>query len=694
MSSPGKVAPVSGGIDMSVPGAFAKVFQCCVNRENMDESCPASHDFYKYANGNWLTKNPIPEIYPAWGSFLILRDENEERCKNIVTSVAWEPTEAGNADTTAKLFAHCKTFYDAAMDEASIEALGLSPIQAHLDAAGGLATLEGPALAALVATAHKTLGANVLFGYGSTIDKKCSDDTIAGLGQGGLGLPDRDYYTDEDKADKREAYVKHIENMFSLAGIEGAANKAAEVMKFETAYASLQMTKSERRDVQKTYNIITLEELQTTIMSNFDWTLYLKTVHGLADDADVAASVGKICLSTVDALKSLSKVLSETEPATVAAYMQWKILHAFANHLSTPFVTEHFDFFSKTLAGTKEQKPRWKRAMGMLEGALGEALGQLYVDKHFSGASKPMALEIVESVREALKDRLNEVKWMSESTRAAAMEKMAGFRVQIGFTDEWPCFDFFDGKLSSTHIENIMYGNTFDWNRDIERVNKPTDKNMWYMTPQTVNAYYHPSMNLICFPAAILQPPFFDVNADLAVNYGAMGAVVGHEMTHGFDDQGSQYDAKGNMVNWWTEDDKKDYDGRVDVMKRQAEEHEVLGQKLKGDLTAGENLADLGGLKLALRALEARIGSEALRSKDAGVDGFSPLQRFFLSWATVWRQNITDDRAKQLVTIDPHGPNDFRSNGPLRNMPEFHEAFGVKEGDPMWKPVEERVDVW
>jgi predicted metalloendopeptidase len=463
MSSPGKVAPVSGGIDMSVPGAFAKVFQCCVNRENMDESCPASHDFYKYANGNWLTKNPIPEvqeralrelfgapltlslfaptpqIYPAWGSFLILRDENEERCKKIVTSAAWEPTEAGNADTTAKLFAHCKTFYDAAMDEASIEALGLSPIQAHLDAAGGLATLEGPALAALVATAHKTLGANVLFGYGSTIDKKCSDDTIAGLGQGGLGLPDRDYYTDEDKADKREAYVKHIENMFSLAGIEGAANKAAEVMKFETAYASLQMTKSERRDVQKTcvhaseasraservserserasqrseprktpqaseanqlpglgpsnpasssalaslaarpcrYNIITLEELQTTIMSNFDWTLYLKTVHGLADDADVAASVGKICLSTVDALKSLSKVLSETEPATVAAYMQWKILHAFANHLSTPFVTEHFDFFSKTLAGTKEQKPRWKRAMGMLEGALGEALGQL-----------------------------------------------------------------------------------------------------------------------------------------------------------------------------------------------------------------------------------------------------------------------------------------------------------------------------
>lgn len=272
--------------------------------------------------------------------------------------------------------------------------------------------------------------------------------------------------------------------------------------------------------------------------------------------------------------------------------------------------------------------------------------------------------------------------------------QMAGFRVQIGFPDEWIDYSFWEGKISDDHFTNVLTGLEFEHSREIARINKPTDKNRWYMTPQMVNAYYHPSMNLICFPAAILQPPFFDAEADLAVNYGGMGAVVGHEMTHGFDDKGSKYDAKGNMENWWTEEDRKAFENRVEVMENQAEKFEVLGQKLKGKLTAGENLADLGGLKLSLRALQKRMGEENMKSEESKIDGFTPMQRFFLSWATVWRQNITDERAKQLVTIDPHGPNDFRANGPLSNMPEFHEAFDVKPEDPMYKPVEERVDVW
>jgi putative endopeptidase len=657
-----------------------------VSPDNIDESVPCTHDFYKYANGTWLAKNPIPDIYPAWGSFLILRDENEERCKQIITSDSWEPKDQANREHTTTLFEYCKSFYDAAMDEASIDKLGCEPLLPFLQAVDAVDSKES--LTATLAQLHSKVGVSSLFNYGSSIDKKNSDWTIASLGQGGLGLPDRDYYTDEDKADKREAYVKHIAKMLDMAGVTDG--DASAIFEFEKSIAATHMTKTERRDPQKTYNIVTIAELDE-YCPGVDWAEYLKAVHGGISDVE---AVGKINLSTVDALKGLGEILKSASFDTLKMYMKWKIVTGFASHLSAPFVQENFEFFSKELSGTKEMKPRWKRAMGMLESNLGDALGQLYVDQHFSGDAKPMALGIVESVRDALKERLAEVPWMKENTREAAMEKMAGFRVQIGFTDEFPSFDFFAGKLGGDHVQNIVAGHQFEYDRDIARINKATDKNMWYMTPQTVNAYYHPSMNLICFPAAILQPPFFDPNADLAVNYGGMGAVVGHEMTHGFDDQGSQYDAKGNMENWWQEEDRKDYEARVDVMINQAEQHEVLGQKLKGKLTAGENLADLGGLRLSLRALTKRIGKDALMAEDKKIDGFTPLQRFFLSWATVWRQNITDDRAKQLVTIDPHGPNDFRANGPLRNMPEFYEAFGVKETDAMYKPEEERVDVW
>jgi len=678
-------------LDLTEPGAFAKAFKAPFSL-NCDPACCPQDDFYLYANGNWLKNNPIPSIYPAWGSFLMLRDVNEERCKAILTSEeGWTDPNPDSAEHTKEMFTFCKTFYDGAMDEAAIESRGYEPLDPLLKSIDSLDSLEN--LTSLLADLHTTHGINILFSYGSTIDKKNSDMTIAGIYQAGLGLPDRDYYFDEDKLEKCASYVDHVGRILSMIGVEGAEEGAKAVFDFEKKMAESFMTKTELRDPEKTYNLTTIEELDEMCPS-VAWTTYLTSVHGLDSSSDdVASTVGKINLATMPALSNLSALLSSTPLSTLKLYMKWHSVHAYANHLSSAFVSEHFEFYGKVLAGTKELKPRWKRAMGMVESALGEALGQLYVEKHFTGASKPVALGIVESVRDALKERLGEVPWMSPETRKAAMEKMSGFRVQIGFPDTWIDYAYFRSKLTSNHFSNIMHGQIFDHKRDIARINAPTDKDRWYMTPQTVNAYYHPSMNLICFPAAILQPPFFDVEADDAVNYGGMGAVVGHEMTHGFDDKGSKYDAAGNMVNWWKESDREEFDKRVDVMVEQAGEFEVQGQKLKGKLTAGENLADLGGLKLSLRALKKKIGGD-LNSASSSIDGFTPLQRFFLSWATVWRQNITPEREAQLVTIDPHGPNNFRSNGPLSNMPEFYEAFGIKEGDKMYKPAKNRVDVW
>ncbi|GMH88563.1 hypothetical protein TrST_g11196 [Triparma strigata] len=670
-------------IDLNDPGAFAKAFKSPFS-ENCDSACCANIDFYKFANGKWLQNNPIPEIYPAWGSFLMLRDVNEERCKNILTS-EWNTTPHEN-----KMHQLCKRFYDAFMSEDKIEEKGyspLSPVMSQIDSV----SLNG--LTELIVDLHSKYGVQVLFSYGDTIDKKNSDQTIAGIYQAGISLPDRDYYFDEDKKEKCELFVGHVKEMLELMDVEGAEEKAKVIFDFEKAMAEKFMTKTELRDPEKTYNIKTISDL-TSLCPGIDWPLYLRTIHSVPASGSVEDAVGMINVATVAALSNLGALLTSTPLSTLQTYFKWKVLHSFAPHLSSPFVLSNFNFYSTHLAGTKTLKPRWKRSMSTVESYLGESLGQLYCSKHFSGDSKPMALSIVESVRDALKERLNEVEWMSDKTREAAMEKMKGFRVQIGFPDEWIDYSFWDGKITDDHFTNILTGLSFEHTREIARINKPTDKNRWYMTPQMVNAYYHPSMNLICFPAAILQPPFFDAEADLAVNYGGMGAVVGHEMTHGFDDKGSKYDAKGNMENWWTEEDQKNFEGRVEVMVNQAEKFEVLGQKLKGKLTAGENLADLGGLKLSLRALKKRMGEDNMKSEASKIDGFTPMQRFFLSWATVWRQNITDERAKQLVTIDPHGPNDFRANGPLSNMPEFHEAFDVKPEDPMYKPVEERVDVW
>jgi len=471
------------------------------------------------------------------------------------------------------------------------------------------------------------------------------------------------------------------------------------------------MTRTENRDPQATYNKMTVSDLSARGKNAFAFPSYF---YGSTSKSD--ADLGDLNVRNTAALERVAEVASSVEPDDLLLYLKWHTVKSFAGYLSNAFVDENFDFYEKQLSGTQEIKPRWKRAMAFTESALGEALGKLYCAEHFDEECKERAQAIVEQVRQALEDRLKEVDWIkSESTRQEALKKMSRFRVKIGYPNKWIDYSSMSFTKGDGLVEMVIKSRAFDHAREVKEMNAPSDREKWVshcltlillivtfvandfahrslqlMTPQTVNAYYHPSLNEIVFPAAILQHPFFDKNADDAVNFGAMGAVVGHEMTHGFDDKGRKFNFNGILHDWWTEDDAEEYEKRVEVMVDQANKFEVHGKSVQGKLTSGENIADLGGMRLALRALKAREGFD----DSVTIDGFTPTQRFFLAWAQCWRQNITKERSLQLLTLDPHGPNEMRCNGPLSNIPEFHTAFGIPEGAAMYKPVETRVDIW
>mmetsp|Transcript_87826 Transcript_87826/g.170176 ORF Transcript_87826/g.170176 Transcript_87826/m.170176 type:complete len:748 (+) Transcript_87826:48-2291(+) len=687
---------------------------------NMDTSVNPSDNFFQYTNGGWMRSNPIPPEYPSWNTFTAMHVANQERLKALLAELQEKQEAAGGNGKAAALEgdeAKLACFYAAAMDEAAVEAAGTSPLQPLLSCCA-LAKEPGAARAQAVATLHSKFAVGAFFGVGSSPDAADANLTIAQVGQGGLGLPDRDYYFDEDKADKREAYKKHIAVMLTLldgggggGGVpeEGGEEEppavfvaAAEIIfALELELAAAHMTKTEKRDPLKTYNKMSLEELSALNEEDtgnseaaFDWFAFFA---GLGKGA---SELGSVNVRNVEAVKKTVSVINSTSPETIELYLRWHAVNSKAPYLPKAFVDADFDFFQKTLSGTAEQKPRWKRAMAWTESALGEALGQLYCARHFDERAKAKALAIVETVRASLEERLKEVDWMtSAETRNQALAKMSSFRVKIGFPDKWVDYSSM-GDLSrctqsarggqASFLGMVLQAQAFHEAREVSAMNAPTDRVKWEMTPQTVNAYYHPSLNEIVFPSAILQAPFFNVGADDAVNYGAMGAVVGHEMTHGFDDQGRKYDSEGTMRDWWTAGDASEYERRVNVMVEQASAYEVEGQNVQGKLTCGENIADLGGLRLALRALRSTPGYDEAKR----VGGFTPTQRFFLSWAQAWRQNIGKERALQLLTLDPHGPNEMRCNGPLSNMPEFLEAFSVPEGAPMFKPETARVDIW
>ena len=581
------------------------------------------------------------------------------------------------------------------MDEKSIEALGVEPMKELLDLCAETSNKKNDKVEFAKCLGKMAYKYQVcpFFGIGASPDKENSQHSIAQVYQGGIKLPDRDYYFDEDKEDQRGAYKKCMAMLLTLLDdpnaetpSDEAVETAVKVFLLERSLAEAHMTKTENRDPHETNNKMSIEELSKLGNDEFDFASYFESATGMT-----IQQIGDINLRNVKALQKVAEIAPTTDPDTLTAYFRWMAVASLAPYLPNSFVNAHFEFYEKTLQGTQEIKPRWKRVMDFTESALGEALGKLYCAKHFDQASKERALTIVEQVRQALEDRLKEVDWMkSDTTRENALKKMGKFGVKIGYPDRWIDYSLLSIDESEPFLSMAFKAREFSNDEEIKEMNAPTDRLKWFMTPQTVNAYYHPSLNEIVFPAAILQHPFFDKDADDAVNFGSMGAVIGHEMTHGFDDKGRKFDYSGNMVDWWTKEDGEEYERRVEVMVNQANEFQVHGQAVKGKLTSGENIADLGGLRLALRGLTSTKGYDP----NLLIDGFTPVQRFFLSWAQCWRQNITKERALQLLTIDPHGPNEMRCNGPLSNMSEFHEAFEVRDSDPMHKPIKSRVDIW
>ena len=652
-----------------------------VDPDNLDPTVSARENFYIFCNGGWLKKNPIPDEYPAWNTFTALHDQNLTRLKGMLDELK-RPADGVQATSIEGKVA---AFWAAANDEEAVEAAGIDPLQPALDACALAATDKS----ACVAKLHSQFGVNVFFSVGETVDNKDSERSILAFGQAGLGLPDRDYYFDEDKADKRALYVEHVAKMLELLGgptatPEAAAAGAAAVMKLETALAAAHMTRTESREPETRYNPMSLTKLEALCKGGIEWPRFLELVG--------KKEPGKLfTVSSPPALANAARLLHETPADELQCYLRWHVVHACAKHLPKAFVDEDFRFFSQALQGQKSQKPRWKRALGFVDMALGEAVGQLYVERFFKGDAKERALAMVEAVRLALEARLTELPWLGAATKQRALAKMAAFKTKIGFPERWIDYTSMAVASGGAHLSLVFAGHAFQHAREMAFANAPTDRTRWHMLPHQINAYYHPSLNEIVFPAAILQPPFFDPAADDAVNFGAMGAVVGHEMTHGFDDQGRKYDAKGNLEDWWTPEDSADFEKRVAVQVEQAGAYEVHANKLNGKLTCGENIADLGGLKLAYRALQTKLARER---RPPPRNGFTAEQRFFLAWAQAWRQNITEERAKMLVSVDPHGPNEFRANGPLTNLPEFHEAFGVNPGDKMWREPGARVDIW
>jgi len=647
-------------------------------RADMDTRVKPCEDFYQYANGTWLKNNPIPAEESIWGGFNEVRDRTRDQVKAIL-----DEATKGKAAKPGSVAQKVSDFYTSAMDEATIERVGMSPLKPVLARIEGLK--EGKGLPALLASLHNQ-GLGGGFGFFVMQDQKESTRYLASLSQGGLGLPDRDYYTKTDTKSValREAYRAHVEASFVLAGESAALAKAHAgiVLDLETQLAKASLTRVEQRDPQRTYNKMDLKGLEQTA-PGFDWKAYFA--------ARGVKNLQEMNVRQPGFFKAFGEISAKLPAAQWRTYFRWHAIRSLSEHLSKPFSDASFSFYEKQLTGVQQQPARWKRMQGAVNGALGEAVGQIYVEKHFTPEAKAKVKAMVENLRTALKERILGLDWMSEPTKQAALKKLAAFGVKVGYPDAWRDYSKLQIRKGD-HAGNVMRARAFEIQRNLAKLGKPIDRGEWGMSPQTVNAYYSPTMNEIVFPAAILQAPFFDVKADDAVNYGGIGMVIGHEMTHGFDDSGSQYDAEGNLKNWWTAEDKKAYQGRTDLIVQQYDAYKALpDQNVNGKLTLGENIADLGGLKIAFEALKMQW---AKTGKPAAIDGFSGEQRFFLNLAVIWRNNIREEALRVRLNTDPHSPGKFRVLGPLSNLPEFAEAFGCQTGEPMARPVAQRPTIW
>jgi putative endopeptidase len=645
--------------------------------ENMDRAVAPANDFYHYAAGTWLKNNPVPSDKSRWSGFEELQERNWKLIQSILDSSAADTSAAPKTPTR-----EVGDFFASAMDTNRIEKLAFKPIQDDLKRIDRLKSTD--ALFKLLADFHER-GISGMFGAGVSPDAKNSGIYAFHLSQGGLGLPDRDYYLKDDFAKQRDDYREHMTKMFRLVGEKptDAAIHAGLVLDLETALAKTSRTRVQMRDPIANYNKIRVKDFQATNRV-CAWKPYFEG-SGLEKVKDVI--VGQPEFFTV-----VDKMLADRPLSDWKVYLRWHVIRSSAPYLHQAAEEESFAFYGTKLRGQPEQEPRWQRSAHVFDGSIGEALGQLYVQKYFPPEARARMLELIGNLRVVFQDRLKKLDWMSDATRQKALAKFERFTQKIGHPDKFR--DYSTVKIRrDDFLGNIQRAAIFESRRETARVGKPVDKSEWHMTPQTVNAYFNPLQNEIVFPAGILQPPFFDVSADDAVNYGAIGVVIGHEITHGYDDKGRQYDADGNLNEWWTEKDAKEFDARAQKVVDQYSGYEALpGLKVNGKLTLGENIADLGGTSIAYEALQRALAKDP--SKRKNIDGFSPEQRFFLSLAQLWRTNWRDAELRRRITVDPHSPGQFRAIGPHVNLQEFYDSFSIKEGAPMWRSPETRAKIW
>lgn len=646
-----------------------------INIGNLDTTANPTDDFYQFACGGWMKNNPLTAEYGRYGSFDQLRETNLEQINTLIEELA-----AGKQDSP--LASKIGTMFRVAMDSVKLNADGYAPIAPQLNAIAAVSTREE--LKDMISQLSRD-SYNAYFQFYIAPDERNTSEYILNTYQGGLGLGQRDYYVDKDPhtLEIMAKYREHIEKMFALSGFDAAqAKKAADdVIAIETRIAQKSLSNVELRDPVANYNKMTVSELQTTV-PQIDWKSLLAT-SGLQD-------VTEINVSQIAPIRESGLIIAGEDIEKQKNYLSWKVIDEAAGFLSDDFVNQNFEFYGKALSGREQLRPRWKRSVDTVNGVMSEALGELYVAKHFPPAAKERMLTLVENLQRSLSQRIDALEWMGDETKAKAQEKLSAFIVKIGYPDKWRDYSALDIQDDS-YWGNIARARKFESDYAIAKLGKPVDRSEWHMSPQTVNAYYNPTTNEICFPAAILQPPFFDMNADDAFNYGAIGVVIGHEMTHGFDDQGRQYDKDGNLRDWWTPEDAARFTERAQVLEDQFNSIEVLpGVYANGAFTLGENIADNGGLEVSYNAFKEAMQASPL----ASVDGFTADQRFFLAYANVWAGNIRDEEIRKLTKNDPHSLGRWRVDGTLPNIDAWYEAFDVKEGDKMYLSPEQRAKIW
>lgn len=649
-----------------------------IDPANLDHSISPADDFYRFAVGSWLKNHPIPPEFSSWGSFEQIVEKNRKDLRIILEGAAAEKNTAPGSDSQK-----IGDFYASGINAVKIERDGLKYLKSYLNR---IEQLKGKKDITNCISNFHSVGINTLFQIFVDPDPKNSDTNIVWLYQGGLGLPDRDYYLDKNERFEkiRDEYLRHVTNMFVLMGASGqdASDSARFVMKIETRLAGASMTRLERRDPKATYNKMSLDRLDE-IAGFFNFPEYFQYL-SLEYPGDINVAQPKF-------FREIGKMIPHTTLEEWKAYFCWHLILKTAPYLSKAFVGENFRFYGTFLAGTKKLKPRWKRSLAVTSSALGELVGKKYVERYFPRQARDRAMVLVSNLKRTLEKRIKRLDWMSDTTRQKALEKLRALGIKIGYPDQW--IDYSSLEISrDSYLVNVLRAENFEFRRTLEKAGKPVDRQEWEMTPQTVNAYYHPFKNEIVFPAAILQPPFFNFAADDAVNYGAIGAVIGHEMIHGFDDQGRQYDKAGNLDDWWTQDDEKRFKERSEFLVKQFNEYVVVDDlHIDGNLTLGENIADLGGLNVAFEALKAALKRNPPLQR---INGFTPEQRFFLAWAQVWRNNIREENLHLRLKTDVHSPHKYRTNGPLSNLDAFYLAFNIKPGTAMYRPPGDRIKIW